>query len=119
MGAVQLMLRAAAIAVGATAAGALLTPSGVALSVSAVPDGAGTAGSAVTQAAAATRVNDAAAQLMAAHGCRRDGLPGAIPGSAVIRVDATVRLVSFDRGWAAHEGRAPGTLVAVCPEPLS
>lgn len=56
-----------------------------------------------------------ATRLGAAHGCSPYGLPdGVVPQHAVIRVGDDVRLVSFDRGWAAYLGEAPGTLVSVC-----
>ncbi len=60
-------------------------------------------------------------QIVALHSCSHTGLAGgAIPARAVLRtVDArgrvSVRITSFDRGWAAYTGERPGTLVAVCP----
>ena len=56
-------------------------------------------------------------ELMSLYGCSTRGLGKVIPAHAIVRRTATgeVRLVSFDRGWAAYEGRLPGLeLVAVC-----
>lgn len=55
-------------------------------------------------------------RLMAHERCTTTGLPdGAIPARTLIRLpDGHLTAVSFDRGWAAHEGTAPGELVAVC-----
>ena len=54
-------------------------------------------------------------RLQARHECSEHGLePGVIPVHSVIRLDGTVRLASFDEGWAVLQGEAPGTLVAVC-----
>lgn len=55
-------------------------------------------------------------RLMAHERCTTTGLPkGSIPARTLIRLpDGHLRAVSFNRGWAAHEGTAPGELVAVC-----
>lgn len=55
-------------------------------------------------------------RLMAHERCTTTGLPeGSIPARTLIRLpDGHLRAVSFDRGWAAHQGTAPGVLVAVC-----
>ncbi|MBZ5735801.1 hypothetical protein K8Z61_15005 [Nocardioides sp. TRM66260-LWL] len=55
-------------------------------------------------------------RLMTRERCSPTGFgPSVIPARALLRTgDGVVRVVSFDRGWAAYEGRAPGTLVAVC-----
>lgn len=54
--------------------------------------------------------------LMADHRCSTTGLPdGTIPAAALLRTPSgRLRVVSFARGWAAHEGVQPGELVAVC-----
>lgn len=59
-------------------------------------------------------------RLMELHGCSTSGLEdGTVPASAVLRSRAgALRMVDFDRGWAAYEGTQPGTLVAVCARPL-
>lgn len=43
------------------------------------------------------------------------GAPSGIPSSALIRTDdGEVVAVSFRRGWAVHQGKRPGALIAVC-----
>ncbi|WP_261818981.1 hypothetical protein [Nocardioides sp. OK12] len=56
------------------------------------------------------------ADLMADHRCSTTGfLDGSLPSAALLRTPrGQLRVVSFARGWAAHEGVRPGTLVAVC-----
>lgn len=58
--------------------------------------------------------------LMERYGCSTSGLePGVFPRSALLRgANGLVRPVSFERGFAAWEGRRSGTLVAVCRMPL-
>lgn len=70
-------------------------------------------------AATAPQVDRALQQLMTDHRCTTTGFPdGAIPASTLLRSpDGHLRVVSFARGWAAHEGTAPGELVAVCLGP--
>ena len=56
-------------------------------------------------------------RLSRLHGCSPDGLPpGVVPKRAIVRDDhnSTVRLGSFDEGWAMYTGQRAGTLVAVC-----
>lgn len=55
-------------------------------------------------------------RLMGDHRCSTTGfLDGSLPSAALLRTPrGTLRMVSFARGWAAHEGVLPGTLVAVC-----
>lgn len=77
----------------------------------------GPASGAAGPATAATPAVDVVLQrMMTARQCSTQGLaPSEIPASALVRTPAgRLRLVSFDRGWAVHEGRAAGTLVAVC-----
>ncbi len=58
-------------------------------------------------------------QLMIDHRCSVTGFgTEAIPGSALVRVDGGVQLVSFDRGWEVFTGDRAGTLVAVCLDNL-
>lgn len=66
--------------------------------------------------APAPAVDHALERLMAHERCTTTGLPeGSIPARTLIRLpDGHLRAVSFDRGWAAHQGTAPGELVAVC-----
>lgn len=72
-------------------------------------------------AAVAPAVDHELERLMAHERCTTTGLPeGAIPARTLIRLpDGHLRAVSFDRGWAAHQGTAPGVLVAVCQGPLA
>lgn len=67
----------------------------------------------------APQVDTALEQLMADHRCTTTGFPdGSVPASTLLRNrEGQLRVVSFDRGWAAHQGTAPGELVAVCLEP--
>ncbi|GHJ58402.1 hypothetical protein NOK12_09210 [Nocardioides sp. OK12] len=60
-------------------------------------------------------------RLMTLYGCSTAGLEdGAVPASAVLRSEeGALRMVDFERGWAAYEGTASGTLVAVCARPLT
>lgn len=54
-------------------------------------------------------------RLMSEYECSHAGLDGEIPARAIIRrLDGYVALVSFDHGWAVHEGKRPGRLLAVC-----
>lgn len=54
-------------------------------------------------------------QLSARYDCSRTGLaPGEIPGSALLNLDGELHAVTFDRGWASYEGKAPGSLASVC-----
>lgn len=55
-------------------------------------------------------------QLLIDQRCSTTGLTdGAIPAVSLIRTPAgRLRVVSFARGWAAHEGIGAGSLVAVC-----
>lgn len=66
--------------------------------------------------AAQSAVAAQVARLMEAERCSYTGFGAdVIPAKALLRTDAdTVEVVSFARGWAAYEGRRPGTLVAVC-----
>ena len=57
---------------------------------------------------------DPAGNLIAQHDCSTTGLGTEIPSSALVRRGSAVELVTFVEGWAVHEGRLPGTLVAVC-----
>ncbi|GAA4121896.1 hypothetical protein GCM10022215_27210 [Nocardioides fonticola] len=54
--------------------------------------------------------------LMVRERCSYTGFGAdVIPASALLRTDrGDVRIVSFARGWAAYEGKASGTLIAVC-----
>ena len=67
----------------------------------------------------APQVDTALEQLMADHRCTTTGFPdGSVPASTLLRNrEGQLRVVSFDRGWAAHQGTAPGELVAVCLDP--
>lgn len=62
---------------------------------------------------------DPAAALIAQHDCYTTGLGAEIPGSALVRRGDRVEQVTFVEGWAVHEGRLPGTLVAVCRAPVA
>lgn len=63
----------------------------------------------------AERQAERIATLSSRYDCSSSGLAsGVIPAHAVVRVGDAVRLTTFDRGWAAYEGTAPGTLVSVC-----
>lgn len=62
---------------------------------------------------------DPAAALIAQHDCSTTGLGVEIPASALVRNGTAVELVPFSEGWAVHEGRLPGTLVAVCRAPIT
>jgi hypothetical protein len=56
-------------------------------------------------------------RLMRARACSTHGLgQGVVPAHAIVRDPGTdsVRLTSFDEGWAVYQGKRPGTLVAVC-----
>lgn len=55
-------------------------------------------------------------RLMEEHRCSVTGFGEAtLPTEAILRsADGHTRVVSFDRGWQAFTGAAPGTLVAVC-----
>lgn len=55
-------------------------------------------------------------RLMSDHRCSTTGFAdGSLPGSALLRTErGQLRVVGFARGWQAHEGLLPGTLVAVC-----
>lgn len=74
---------------------------------------------AVTAPAPAPSVDHELERLMTHERCTTTGLPeGSIPARTLIRLpDGHLRAVSFDRGWAAHQGTAPGVLVAVCLGP--
>src|SRR5689334_19930509 len=80
------------------------------------------AGQALDQSAQADTVRDAvvahpaAAEhgLMRSHHCSQSAVRDAFPRSALVLVHDDLRFVSFARGWAMYEHRAPGTLVAVC-----
>jgi hypothetical protein len=62
-----------------------------------------------------TQLNADIDRLNAKHECFSAGLgEGVVPEHAVVRRDGTAVLMSFDAGWAVHEGKAPGTLVSVC-----
>ena len=65
---------------------------------------------------AATPVDAQLARLMTDHRCSTTGFAdGSIPAASLIRTPTgELRVVSFARGWAAHEGVSPGELVAVC-----
>lgn len=65
------------------------------------------------------RVDTALEQLTADHRCTTTGFPdGSVPASTLLRNrDGQLRVVTFDRGWAAYQGTAPGELVAVCLGP--
>ncbi|MBF4163530.1 hypothetical protein [Nocardioides acrostichi] len=62
------------------------------------------------------KVDPALVRLMGQHQCSTSGFGDtAIPASALLRTpEGHLELVSFDRGWAAQNGDAPGELVAVC-----
>lgn len=63
---------------------------------------------------------DPAVAKIAELRCSTTGFPnGEIPASALVRRGRSLEQVSFGAGWAAYEGRAPGTLVAVCRAPLA
>ena len=70
-------------------------------------------------AVTAPHVDQRLQHLMEHERCTTTGLPeGSIPARTLIRLpDGHLRAVSFDRGWAAHEGTAPGVLIAVCLGP--
>ena len=57
-------------------------------------------------------------RLMRSHHCAHDGVRGVFPQSALVLVHGEVRLVSFARGWAMYEHEVPGTLLAVCADPV-
>lgn len=76
-------------------------------------------GTATTHTDQTTSVDPIAARidaLMAREDCSYTGFGSdVIPATALLRTDAgKVRVVSFARGWAAYEGEATGTLIAVC-----
>ena len=63
---------------------------------------------------------DPAVAKIAELRCSTTGFPdGEIPASALVRRGSSLEQVSFGAGWAAYEGKAPGTLVAVCRAPLA
>jgi hypothetical protein len=64
-------------------------------------------------------VVDPAARPIEQHDCSTQGLGDEIPASALVRRGQSVVLVTFDEGWAVHEGHPPGTLVVVCRAPVS
>jgi hypothetical protein len=72
-----------------------------------------------TPSTPAPQVDRALEQLMADHRCTTTGFPdGSVPASTLLRNrQGQLRVVSFDRGWAALQGTAPGELVAVCLDP--
>lgn len=55
-------------------------------------------------------------RLMSGHRCSTTGFAdGSLPAAALLRTErGQLRVVGFARGWQAHEGLLPGTLVAVC-----
>lgn len=54
-------------------------------------------------------------ELSERYDCSRTGLaPGEIPGSALLNLDGELHAVTFARGWASYEGKAPGSLASVC-----
>lgn len=63
---------------------------------------------------------DPAIAKIAEFRCSTTGFPdGEVPASALVRRDGDIVQVTFGAGWAAYEGKAPGTLVAVCRAPLA
>lgn len=68
----------------------------------------------------ATSYVDPVVALMAEKRCSATGFrDDTLPASALVRTPAgDVRQVSFDHGWAVHQGHLPGILVAVCRAPL-
>jgi hypothetical protein len=62
----------------------------------------------------------AVTRLMHRYDCSTTGYGhDVIPLSSVVETPAGhYRVVSFDRGWAMQTGDAPGTLIAVCLDPL-
>lgn len=79
-----------------------------------VDPGSGTAAWSHTRQASST-----VERLMQRYECSATGYAGGVsPRSSIVRTPSgRHRLVSFDRGWAAQTGDAPGTLVAVCLRP--
>jgi hypothetical protein len=68
-----------------------------------------------TTPATGDRQQDRLAALMTEHDCSPTGFgAGVVPGSALVERHHRVRHVSFDDGWAAFTGAAPGRLLAVC-----
>lgn len=63
----------------------------------------------------ATRVE----QISERHQCSRTGFKdGTMPASAIVWTPSgAVRKVSFEHGWAVHQGTRPGALLAVCRLP--
>ena len=55
-------------------------------------------------------------RLMSDHRCSPTGFAdGSLPAAALLRTQrGQLRVMGFARGWQAHEGMLPGTLVAVC-----
>ena len=77
------------------------------------------AGTATTHTDQTTSTDPLAARidtLMEREHCSYTGFgPDVIPATALLRTGTdVVRVVSFARGWAAYQGKAPGTLIAVC-----
>lgn len=102
-----------ALKAGTTRAGAVLLAVAVALvGGTAALDRAGTGRTPVEPV-------DPEVALIAEKRCSATGFRNdETPASALIRTFAgELRHVTFERGWAAYEGRAPGMLVAVCRTP--
>ena len=73
--------------------------------------------SATTTPPVEVRQTERTETLMSVYDCSTHGLGTVVPAHAIVRRTGSggVRLVTFDRGWAAYEGRLPGLeLVAVC-----
>jgi len=66
---------------------------------------------------AAPAYADVVAHALSTLRCSTGEASLGIPASALVRTEAgEVKVVSFRRGWAVHQGRRPGTLIAVCHE---
>lgn len=75
----------------------------------------GTRPAVVEESPRESRIQQRVARLSAQRGCSRSGFGGAvIPASALVEAQGRVRVVSFDEGWAVHQGERPGRLLAVC-----
>jgi len=61
---------------------------------------------------------DPARVLIAEHDCSTTGFGDRVVPSALVRRDGRLALVSFDEGLAVSEGRLPGTLLALCLDPV-
>lgn len=109
------MVQAAGVTVVAAAVTAALLPHGVDVADMTLPGG----GTGAVRSSLQTPTDAHLATLMTRYRCSTEGFGHSqIPGSAIIRrVDGTVAVVSFDRGWRIFKADGPSSLVAVCLRP--